>query len=156
MYRIVAIDSRNRRDGKYLEKVGFYNPLPDPVELEIDKEKAMKWLNHGAIPSDTVRSFLQRKGIMLEWDLRKRGYDDEKIEEELKRWEIAQIERQKRLEAQAAMETRKENEEESVAEETAVETGEAVEETVVEVAEEPAASVAEVEPEAEAKETKEA
>lgn len=148
MYRIVAVDSRNRRDGKYLEKVGLYNPLPDPVELEIDKEKAMKWLNRGAIPSDTVKSFLQRKGIMLEWDLRKRGYDDEKIEEELKKWEIAQLERQKRLEAQAAMESRQVTDKEPVVEEAAAE---AVEEAPAEAAGEPA----EVEAEAEEKEAKE-
>ncbi len=126
MYRIVAVDSRSRRDGKYLEKVGLYNPLPDPVELEIDKEKAMKWLNRGAIPSDTVKSFLQRKGIMFEWDLRKRGYDDEKIDEELKKWEIMQLERQKRLEAQAAMKIRQENKKEDIAEEAAEEPEEAV------------------------------
>jgi len=150
MYRIVAVDSRSRRDGKYLEKVGFYNPLPDPVELEIDKEKALKWLDRGAIPSDTVKSFLQRKGIMLEWDLRKRGYDAEKIEEEMKRWEILQLERQKRLEAQAAMQMRKEDEEEAVAETT-----EAAKEKNAEAAEKPAETLAEAEPEAEAEETKE-
>jgi len=91
MYRIVAVDSRDRRDGKYLEKVGFYNPLPDPVELEIDKEKAMKWLDRVALSSGNVKSFLRRKGIMLEWDLRRRGYDDEKIDEELKKGEIYQL-----------------------------------------------------------------
>lgn len=155
MYRIVAVDSRSRRDGKYLEKVGFYNPLPDPVELEIDKEKALKWLDRGAIPSDTVKSFLQRKGIMLEWDLRKRGYDAEKIEEEMKRWEILQLERQKRLEAQAAMQMRKEDEKEAVEEEAVAETTEAAKEKSAEAAEKPAETLAEAEPEAEAEETKE-
>ncbi|NIA30019.1 MAG: 30S ribosomal protein S16 [Actinobacteria bacterium] len=160
MYRIVAVDSRDRRDGKYLEKVGFYNPLPDPVDLEIDKEKAMKWLNRGAIPSDTVKSFLQRKGIMLEWDLRKRGYDDEKIEEELKKWEIVQLEHQKRLEAQAAMKMRKDDEKEAAeevaaTEEAVAETVEAAKEDSVEAVEEPAETLAEVEPETKAEETKE-
>jgi small subunit ribosomal protein S16 len=105
-YRIVAVDSRVRRDGKYLEKIGHYNPLCDPVEVEIDKEKAFKWLDRGAIPTDTVKSLLQHRGLLLEWDLKRKGTDPERIEEELKKWEVLQIERQKRLEAKAAMEKR--------------------------------------------------
>lgn len=62
-YRIVAADSRYPRDGRVIEKVGHYNPLKEG-ELKIDKELALKWLQQGAIPSDTVRSLLSKEGIM--------------------------------------------------------------------------------------------
>ena len=105
-YRIVAIDSRTARDGRYIENLGYYNPLTEPAEMVIDREKALKWLNHGAIPSDTVRNFLQREGIILEWTLTKQGLEPEKVTEELKKWQVLQLERKKRLEAKAAMKTR--------------------------------------------------
>ena len=61
-YRIIAIDSRNRRDGKYIELLGTYNPLNG--ERKVDEELALKWLNTGAIPSYTVRDLLSQEGIM--------------------------------------------------------------------------------------------
>jgi len=64
MYRIVASDSRRPRDGEYLELIGTYNPVAVPAEVKIDEEKALKWLNTGAIPSDTVRSLFSKAGIM--------------------------------------------------------------------------------------------
>ena len=105
-YRIVAIDSRKRRDGKYLEKIGHYNPLRKPAEIIIDKEKAFKWLDRGAIPTDTVKSFLSQDGLLMEWDLRKKGFDEERITSELKKWETIQLENQKRIEAESAMKKR--------------------------------------------------
>ena len=78
-YRIVAVDSRKRRDGAYLEKIGHYNPNARPAELILDDEKALKWLRDGAIPSDTVRSLLSHHGVMLAFDLGKRGLDAEEI-----------------------------------------------------------------------------
>lgn len=65
-YRIVAADSRQSRDGRYIEDIGIYQPLTANPEnsLRIDEEKALKWLHNGAIPSDTVRSLLRRKGVM--------------------------------------------------------------------------------------------
>ena len=63
-YRVVAIDSRTKRDGEYLEKIGTYNPHTDPATLNIDEEVAMKWLKTGAIPSDTVRNLFKEAGIM--------------------------------------------------------------------------------------------
>lgn len=62
-YRIVAADSRTKRDGKYIELVGTYNPVTSPAEVKIDEEVALKWLNNGAIPTDTVRSLFRQKGI---------------------------------------------------------------------------------------------
>ena len=57
-YRIVAVNSETRRDGRPLEYLGFYNPMTDPFELKVDKEKVQKWLDRGAQPSDTVRSLI--------------------------------------------------------------------------------------------------
>ena len=63
-YRIVATDSRSRRDGEYLELVGTYNPISSEKDVKINEEVALKWLNNGAIPSDTVRSLFKDAGIM--------------------------------------------------------------------------------------------
>ncbi len=62
-YRIVAADSRTKRDGKYIELVGTYNPITSPAEVKIDEEVALKWLKNGAIPTDTVRSLFRKNGI---------------------------------------------------------------------------------------------
>ena len=58
-YRIVAVNSETRRDGRPLEFLGFYNPMTNPIEFSVDKEKVQKWLDRGAQPSDTVRSLLK-------------------------------------------------------------------------------------------------
>ena len=58
-YRIVAVNSETRRDGRPREFLGFYNPMTDPAEFNVDKEKVQKWLDRGAQPSDTVRSLLK-------------------------------------------------------------------------------------------------
>ena len=62
-YRIVATDSRRPRDGKYLELIGTYAPVGD-AQVKINEEVALKWLNDGAIPTDTVRNLLSKEGIM--------------------------------------------------------------------------------------------
>lgn len=67
MYRIVAIDSHTKRDGKYLELVGTYNSLTSPATVKINEEVALNWLNKGAIPSDTVRNLLSEAGIMKKY-----------------------------------------------------------------------------------------
>ncbi len=64
IYRIVAIDSHTKRDGEYIELIGTYNPLTEPKTVKINDEVAMKWLNNGAIPSDTVRNLLSDAGVM--------------------------------------------------------------------------------------------
>jgi small subunit ribosomal protein S16 len=63
-YRIVVADSRSPRDGRQIEAVGTYNPLTKPAELKIDEELALKWLQNGAQPSDTVRNLFSDQGIM--------------------------------------------------------------------------------------------
>jgi len=62
-YRIVVTDSRNPRDGRFIETIGYYNPQNDPSVVEVDEAKAKKWLQTGAQPSDTVRKLLTLKGI---------------------------------------------------------------------------------------------
>lgn len=83
-YRIVAVDSRTRRDGAYIEKVGTYDPVTRPARLEIDHDLAIKWLKRGATPSDTVRSLFRHDGVMLRFDMVKRDYEQTRIEEAVK------------------------------------------------------------------------
>lgn len=66
-YRIVASDARSPRDGRFIETIGTYNPIPANYEVSIDEEKALYWLNNGAQPTDTVRSLLSKKGIMTKY-----------------------------------------------------------------------------------------
>lgn len=73
VYRIVAIDSHTKRDGEYIELVGTYNPLTEPKTVKVDESIALKWLNNGAIPSDTVRNLLSDVGIMKKFHESKRG-----------------------------------------------------------------------------------
>jgi len=63
-YRVVVADSRSPRDGKFIEIIGHYNPLTDPATISVDEGRALKWLRHGAQPTDTVRSLLSKLGIM--------------------------------------------------------------------------------------------
>jgi small subunit ribosomal protein S16 len=63
-YRIVVIDKRRARNGRFLEVVGQYNPIANPVQMEVNAERAQYWLSKGARPSDTVRSILQKKEIV--------------------------------------------------------------------------------------------
>jgi small subunit ribosomal protein S16 len=63
-YRVVVADSRAPRDGKFIEEIGYYNPITQPAEVKIDAEKAKKWLGTGAQPTDTVKALLKKSGII--------------------------------------------------------------------------------------------
>lgn len=63
-YRIVAADSRAPRDGKFIEEIGTYNPVKEDAPVTLNKEAALRWLQKGAQPSDTVRSILSKEGVM--------------------------------------------------------------------------------------------
>ena len=63
-YRIVVADERSPRDGKFIEEIGYYNPLTDPVDIKIDAEKASKWISNGAQPTETVRTLLKKTEII--------------------------------------------------------------------------------------------
>jgi len=62
-YRIVVADSRYPRDGRFIDEVGYYNPLTDPIDLKVDAEKVQTWIRNGAQPTDTVKSLLKKAGI---------------------------------------------------------------------------------------------
>lgn len=72
-YRIVVADSRSPRDGRFIETVGTYNPVEQPAEVKIDEEIALKWLQNGAKPSDTVRNLFSNQGIMEKFHNLKNG-----------------------------------------------------------------------------------
>ena len=63
-YRVVVADSRYPRDGRFIEEIGTYNPMKEPSEIKIDAEKAQKWLNNGAQPTDTVKALLKKSDII--------------------------------------------------------------------------------------------
>jgi len=65
MYDVVVADARSPRDGRFIEKIGTYNPLTVPATIELNDDKAFKWLMNGAQPSDTVKAVLSHRGIML-------------------------------------------------------------------------------------------
>ncbi len=63
-YRVVEADSRYPRDGRFIDEIGYYNPLTDPATVKIDEEKAKKWVANGAQPTDTVKALLKKNGIL--------------------------------------------------------------------------------------------
>ena len=63
-YRVVVADERSPRDGKFIDEIGYYNPLTDPADIKFDQVKAEKWLNDGAQPTETVKSLLKKSGIL--------------------------------------------------------------------------------------------
>lgn len=62
-YRVVVADSRSPRDGRFIEEIGYYNPISEPAEIKINEEKVLKWLKTGAEPSETVKQLLKTTGI---------------------------------------------------------------------------------------------
>lgn len=98
VYRIVAADSRYKRDGRFLERLGQYNPSTDPVTVTVKESRIMYWLGVGATPTDTVKNLLSRQGIMLKWTLKKKGKDEATIAAEFEKWSAAQpLKREKEL-----------------------------------------------------------
>jgi len=99
-YRIVVADSRSPRDGRFVEQLGYYDPLKDPADIKVDTEKVLDWFSKGAKPTETVKSLFSRVGIMETWHHVRQGkpYDElRNIEEDAR----------KRMEAAASMVKRK-------------------------------------------------
>ncbi|MHA7831791.1 MAG: 30S ribosomal protein S16 [Flagellimonas sp.] len=169
-YWVVAADVRAKRDGKYLEKLGTYNPNTNPATINLDIDGAVKWLQNGAQPTDTAKAILSYKGVMMKHHLaggvRKGAMTEEQAEEKFNAWleeKEQKIQAKKdglsKAEAEArakALEAEKEvsdkraaaalPEEEEVAEDAAEETAEAAtEETTAEAPAEEAAPTAEEE-----------
>jgi small subunit ribosomal protein S16 len=89
-YHIVVADSRSPRDGRYIEKIGTYNPATDPATIEIDFNKALDWLQNGAQPTDTCRAILSYKGVLLKKHLlegvKKGAFDEADAERRFDEW----------------------------------------------------------------------
>lgn len=89
-YWIVAADSRSKRDGRYLEKLGTYNPNTNPAVIDLDIDGSVQWLNNGAQPTDTARAILSYKGVMLKHHLaggvRKGALTEEQAEKKFNAW----------------------------------------------------------------------
>ena len=151
-YWVVAADSRSKRDGKFLEKLGIYNPNTNPATVEIDVDSAVKWLQNGAQPTDTARTLLSRKGALLKHHLvkgvAKGALTEEQVEERFAAWlsekdaantaEISALNKEKEAAKAKALEAEKEANEKRAAEIAAANAPEpeVVEEAVEEGAEE--------------------
>jgi small subunit ribosomal protein S16 len=89
-YHIVVADSRSPRDGRYIEKIGKYNPVTDPATIELDFNKALDWLQNGAQPTDTCRAILSYKGVLLKKHLiegvKKGAFDEAEAEKRFNEW----------------------------------------------------------------------
>ena len=79
-YRLVATDSRNARDGRFIEVVGFYHPIEIPAKVSLEEDKIFNWLDKGATVSDTVNSIFKEVGLLSKWDKKKKGEDVSEIE----------------------------------------------------------------------------
>ena len=151
-YWVVAADSRSKRDGKFLEKLGIYNPNTNPATVEINVDSAVKWLQNGAQPTDTARTLLSRKGALLKHHLvkgvAKGALTEEQVEERFTAWlaekdasntaEISSLNKEKEAAKAKALEAEKEANEKRAAEIAAANAPEpeVVEEAAEEVAEE--------------------
>ncbi len=89
-YHIVVADSRSPRDGRYIEKIGKYNPLTNPATIELDFDKALGWLQNGALPSETCRAILSYKGVLIKNHLlegvRKGAFDEAEATKRFDEW----------------------------------------------------------------------
>ncbi|MBI1806886.1 MAG: 30S ribosomal protein S16 [Ignavibacteria bacterium] len=96
IYKIVVANSQSSRNGKYIEAVGQYNPLINPIVIEVKEDRLFAWLKRGAQPTDTLRSLLQRKGLWLKWGLMKKGADEAMIAAEMEKWQMLQADKMQR------------------------------------------------------------
>jgi len=99
-YHIVVADSRSPRDGRYIEKIGKYNPLTNPATIELDFDKALGWLQNGALPTETCRAILSYKGVLIKKHLLdgvKKGAFDEP--EAIRRFEEWMKQNEEKIEA---------------------------------------------------------
>lgn len=90
-YRIVAVDARKKRDGAYLENLGYYDPKTDPFTLKVHIDKAIEWLKKGAQPSETVRSLFKKAGVLEKWHNIRMDINIEAADEKAEKLEEAVI-----------------------------------------------------------------
>ena len=120
-YYVVATDNRSPRDGKFIERIGSYNPTTNPATIELNFDKALSWLMNGAQPTDTVRRILSYKGVMMKKHLlkgvRKGAFDEAEAEKRFNAWleqkeskitaKISGLDKAKRDEEKAKLEAEK-------------------------------------------------
>ena len=85
-YRLIVTDSRNRRDGAYLENLGHYDPFVDPFEINLHQDEILDWLRKGATMSDTAKSLIKREGILYRWELERQGVEGAELEAKVAAW----------------------------------------------------------------------
>ena len=141
-YRIVVADSRSPRDGRFIDQLGYYDPLTDPADINVDTEKVIDWFGKGAKPTETVKSLFSRVGIMETWHHVRQGkpYDEVRhIEDEARKRMEAMVAMQKRTkdEKKAAKKAAKEADEEQPAADDAGSEATVAEEAAAEPAAEP-------------------
>lgn len=90
MYKIVAVDSRVKRDGRFIDAVGLYNPSTNPMTITLREDRVFHWLERGAQPTDTVKNLLSRKGVWLKWGLKRKKADEATIATEFEKWQMMQ------------------------------------------------------------------
>lgn len=96
IYQIVAADSRAARNGKFLEIIGRYDPMQNPMVIETKDPRVLHWLKNGALPTDTVKSLFQRTGLWLRWSLIRKKKDEATIATEMEKWQMLQAEKRQR------------------------------------------------------------
>ena len=85
---MVAMDSRNRRDGAAIEELGWYNPIDPNHSYDLKDERILHWLGEGAQPTDAAKKLLRRAGLSHRWHLMQQGLDASDLEKEMKKWEL--------------------------------------------------------------------
>lgn len=129
-YHIVVADSRAPRDGRFIERIGSYNPNTNPATVDINFDAAMKWLNVGAQPTDTVRSLLSREGVLLKKHLlggvKKGAFTEEVAEQKFQAW-IAERDKKAASEADKRAKSAKEKADARLAAEKAANSAKAAE-----------------------------
>ena len=85
---MVAMDSRNRRDGAAIEELGWYNPIDLNHSYDLKDERILHWLGEGAQPTDAAKKLLRRAGLSHRWHLMQQGMDGSDLEKEMKKWEL--------------------------------------------------------------------
>ncbi len=156
-YRVVAIDSRTKRQGREIERLGWYDPVQSGLSVEFKEDRIFHWLKEGAIPTDTVNNLMRKKGLAYKWHLMNSGVSEADIAKEMETWAENQLKKaekaaEKKAAAKEATTVEEAQVEETVEESVEAETTEveeaATEETteeVAEVTEEPVAEVSEEE-----------
>ena len=87
-YRLVAMDSRNRRDGAAIEELGWYNPIDIEHSYDLKDGRILHWLGEGAQPTDAAKKLLRRAGLSHRWHLMQQGLEESELDKEMKKWEL--------------------------------------------------------------------